>query len=119
MLSRNVKLVFSTNALMLSSGVVTSLLSAWALGPDGRGDLMIVLMWPGIFAMVAEIGLPTAYRFWTAQEPERISALFSNAVLLTLLLGLGMLALAWTVIPILIGHRSPEVLRLAQIYALV
>jgi hypothetical protein len=44
MLQRNIKLVFSTNALMLSSGVVTSLLSAWALGPTGRGDLMVVLM---------------------------------------------------------------------------
>lgn len=119
MLKRNIKLVFSTNALMLSSGVITSLLSAWALGPDGRGDLMIVLMWPGIFSMVAEIGLPMAYRYWTAKEPERISALFSNAVLLTLLLGLGMLLVAWFVIPTLIGHRSSEVLVLAQIYALV
>jgi O-antigen/teichoic acid export membrane protein len=116
MLTRNIKLVFSTNALMLSSGVVTSLLSAWALGPSGRGDLMVVLMWPGIFAMIAEIGLPASYRFWTAKEPERVSALFSNAVLLTFVLGLGMLCLAWTVIPVLIGH---EVLRLAQIYALV
>ncbi|PYS68254.1 MAG: hypothetical protein DMF69_20765, partial [Acidobacteria bacterium] len=119
MLTRNIKLVFSTNALILSSSVVTSLLSAWALGPGGRGDLMIVLMWPGIFALVAEIGLPTAYRFWTAKEPERISALFSNAVLLTLLLGLGMFGLAWFGIPILIGHRSSEVILLAQIYAVV
>jgi len=119
MLTRNIKLVFSTNALILSSSVVTSLLSAWSLGPGGRGDLMIVLMWPGIFALIAEVGLPTAYRFWTAKEPERISALFSNAVLITLVLGLGMLALAWFAIPILIGHRSPEVVLLAQIYAVV
>ncbi len=119
MLTRNIKLVFSTNALMLSSGVVTSLLSAWALGPGGRGDLMVILMWPGIFAMIAEIGLPTAYRFYTAKEPERVSALFSNAVLLTFLLGIGMFGFAWFVIPILIGHRSPEVVRLAQIYAVV
>lgn len=119
MLKRNIKLVFSTNALMFSSGVVTSLLSAWALGPAGRGDLMIVLMWPGIFAMVAEIGLPTAYKFWAAKEPERISALFSNAVLMTLVLGFLMLGFAWLVIPLLIGHRSLEVLRLAQIYALI
>src|ERR1700752_1459502 len=106
MLKRNIKLVFSTNALMLLSGVVTSLLSAWALGPDGRGDLMVVLMWPGIFAMVAEFGLPTAYRFWTAKEPERVSALYSNAILMTLIVGTASLALAWVVIPALVGHRS-------------
>ena len=119
MLKRNIKLVFSTNALMLSSGVVTSLLSAWALGPSGRGDLMVVLMWPAIFSMVAQIGLPQAYRFWIAKKPECISALFSNAVILTLLAGLITLGLSELIIPYLIGERSPEVLRLARIYLLV
>jgi O-antigen/teichoic acid export membrane protein len=119
MLKRNIQLVFSTNALMLSSGVVTSLLSAWALGPTGRGDLMVVLMWPAIFSMVAQIGLPQAYRFWGARRPEYVSALFSNAVIFTVVMGLLMLALAELVIPHLIGERSPEVLRLARIYLLV
>jgi O-antigen/teichoic acid export membrane protein len=119
MLKRNIKLVFSTNALMLSSGVVTSLLSAWALGPTGRGDLMVVLMWPAIFSMVAQIGLPQSYRFWIARRPECVSALFSNAVVFTLIMGLLTLALAELIIPHLIGDRSPEVLRLTRIYLLV
>jgi O-antigen/teichoic acid export membrane protein len=119
MLKRNIKMVFSTNALMLCSGVVTSLLSAWALGPEGRGDLMVVLMWPGIFAMISEFGLPTAYRFWTAKSLDNVSPLFTCAVVLTLMVGLLMWGLAWIVIPMMIGHRSPEVLYLAQIYAIV
>lgn len=119
MLKRNIKLVFSTNALMLSSGVVTSLLTAWALGPAGRGDLIIVLTWPAIFSMVAQIGLPSAYRFWTAKRPECVSALFSNAVIFTFVMGLITLGVAELLIPHLIGHRSPEVARLARIYLLV
>jgi O-antigen/teichoic acid export membrane protein len=119
MLKRNIKLVFSTNALMLGSGVVTSLLSAWALGPIGRGDLMVVLMWPAIFSMVAQIGLPQAYRFWVAKRPDYVSALFSNAVIFTLVVGLLTLGLAELLVPHLIGVRSPEVLRLTQIYLLV
>src|SRR6185503_7590117 len=119
MLKRNIKLVFSTNALMLCSGVVTSLMGAWALGPAGRGDLIVVLMWPGIFVLLAQLGLPMAYRFWAAKQPESISALFSNALIIALVIGFGALGLAWIVIPHLIGHRSPEVVRLAQIYALM
>jgi O-antigen/teichoic acid export membrane protein len=119
MLQRNIKLVFSTNALMLSSGVVTSLLGAWALGPAGRGNLIIVLTWPAIFSMVAQIGLPSAYRFWTAKRPECISALFSNAVIFTLVMGLLILGVAELIIPHLIGQRSAEVERLARIYLLV
>jgi len=119
MLKRNIKLVFSTNALMLCSGVVTSLMGAWALGPAGRGDLIVVLMWPGIFVLLAQFGLPMAYRFWAAKQPESISALFSNALIIALLVGFTALGAAWIVIPHLIGHRSPEVVRLAQIYALM
>ena len=119
MLKRNIKLVFSTNVLMLCCGVVTSLLSAWALGPEGRGNLMVVLMWPAIFSMATEIGLPQAYRFWTAKRPECVSALFSNAVIFTLIVGFVTLGLAELLIPYLIGERSPEVLRLARIYLLV
>ncbi len=119
MLKRNIQLVFSTNALMLSSGVVTSLLSAWALGPTGRGDLMVVLMWPAIFSMVAQLGLPQAYRFWTARRPDFVSALFSNAVIFTVVMGLVTLVVAQLMIPHLIGERSPEVLRLARIYMLM
>ena len=119
MLSRNIKLVFSTNFLMLSSGVVTSLLSAWALGAEGRGDLMVVLMWPAIFSMTAQLGLPAAYRFWTARRPECVSGLFSNAVIFTLIVGLITLGLAELTIAFLIGHRSPQVLELARVYLLV
>lgn len=119
MLKHNIKLVFSTNALMLCSGVVTSLLSARALGPAGRGDLMVVLMWPAIFSMVAQIGLPQAYRFWIAKRPECVSALFANGVIFTMVMGLITLGLAELIIPHLIGERSPEVLRLTRIYLLV
>jgi O-antigen/teichoic acid export membrane protein len=119
MLKRNIKLVFSTNVGMLGCGVVTSLLSAWALGPAGRGNLMVVLMWPGIFSMAAEFGLPQAYRFWTAKRPECVSALFSNAVIFTLIIGLVTLGVAEILIPHLIGQRSPEVLKLARIYLMI
>jgi O-antigen/teichoic acid export membrane protein len=103
---------------MLSCGVVTGLLSAWALGPAGRGNLMVVLMWPGIFSLAATIGLPQSYRFWTAKEPSCVSPLFSNAVIFTLVVGLITLGLAELLIPHLIGTRSPEVLHLARIYLL-
>ena len=118
MLKRNIKLVFSTNALMMCSGVVTSLLSSWALGPEGRGDLMIVTAWPSVFIMVMAIGLPQSYRFWTAKRPDAISHLFSNALIFSLVIGLLALGLGELVIPQMVGERSPEVMRLVRVFAL-
>lgn len=111
-------MVFSTNVLILVCGVLTSLLSAWALGPAGRGDLLIVMLWPPVCALLATFGLTQAHRYWVAKDPECVSMLFSNAVLFSLVVGLGALALAELIIPHLVGQRSPEVMRLVRIYLL-
>jgi O-antigen/teichoic acid export membrane protein len=118
MFIRNIKMVFSTNALILVCGVLTSLLSAWALGPAGRGDLLIVMLWPPVCALLATFGLMQAHRYWAAKDPSCVSMLFSNALLFSLVVGLGALALAEIIIPHLVGHRSPEVMHLVRIYLL-
>jgi len=118
MFIRNIKMVFSTNVLILVCGVLTSLLSAWALGPAGRGDLLIVMLWPPVCALLATFGLTQAHRYWAAKDPECVSMLFSNAVLFSLVVGLGALAVAEVIIPHLVGQRSPEVMRLVRIYLL-
>jgi len=116
MIVRNVKLVFVANALILFCGVVTSLLSAWALGPAGRGDLLVVTLWPPVCALLVTFGLDQAHRYWMAKDPDCASTLFSNAILFALTVGPITVALSELVIPHLVGERSPEVMRLVRIY---
>jgi O-antigen/teichoic acid export membrane protein len=66
--------------------------------------------------MLAAFGLPTAYRYWMAREPQRVSKLFSNAVIYTVVVGLVSLALADRIVPHLVGERSPQVMTLLRIY---
>jgi O-antigen/teichoic acid export membrane protein len=118
MIARNIKLVFSANALGLLCGVFTSLLSAWALGPSGRGDLLVVMLWPPVCAMLVTFGLTQAHRYWVAKDPDCVSMLFSNAILFALIVGVAALAVAEVIVPHLVGQRSPEVMRLVRIYLL-
>src|SRR2546426_2752373 len=118
MVARNIKLVFSANALSLLCGVFTSLLSAWALGPAGRGDLLVVMLWPPVCAMLVTLGLTQAHRYWVAKEPDCVSMLFSNAILFSIVAGLATLALAEVIIPHLVGQRSPAVMHLVRLYLL-
>jgi O-antigen/teichoic acid export membrane protein len=96
--------------------VISSLLGARALGPAGRGDLLVIVLWPPVVAMLAGLGLPTAYRYWMAREPQRVSYLFSNAVLYTLAVGIVSVVLADLIVPHLVGQRSPQVMLLLRIY---
>ncbi|MBC8030236.1 MAG: flippase [Pyrinomonadaceae bacterium] len=118
MIARNIKLVFSANALILLCGVITSLLSAWALGPAGRGDLLVVMLWPPVCALLVTFGLTQAHRYWVAKDPTSVSLLFSNSILFTVIVGFSTLAVAELVIPHLVGNRSPETMRLVRLYLL-
>ena len=117
-MTRNVRLVFLTNALLLLFSVITSLLSAWALKPEGRGDLAIITMWMFVFSLVGTLGLPNAHRFWTARESAWQSEIFSNTIVYTLIAGLITGAVAWVVIPLLTAGRSPEIIRFTQLFSL-
>ena len=116
MIARSAKLIFITDSTILLSTMISSLVGARALGPAGRGDLLVVVLWPPVIAMLAGLGLPTAYRYWMAKEPERVSRLFSNAVIYTLVIGVISIAVADLIVPQLVGNRSPQVITLLRIY---
>ena len=116
MIARNARLILIADITILLSNVVSSLIGARALGPAGRGDLLVIVLWPPVVAMLAGLGLPTAYRYWMAREPERVSFLFSNAVLYTLAVGVVSIALADLIVPHLVGQRSPQVMMLLRVY---
>lgn len=116
MIGRNARLILITDVAILLSTVVSSLLGARALGPAGRGDLLVVVLWPPVVAMLAGLGLPSAYRYWMAKEPEKVSQLFSNAVIYTAVVGIISVALADLIVPHLVGDRNPQVRTLLRIY---
>jgi len=115
---RSTKLILLAEGISVLSTVFSSLIGARVLGPAGRGDLLIVVLWPPVIAMVAGLGLPIAHRYLIAKDPERASKLFSNAVIYAVIVGLASVFIADLIIPHLVGHRSPEVMTLLRIYQL-
>lgn len=116
MIVRNTRLILGAEALSVLSTVFSSLIGARALGPAGRGDLLIVVLWPPVIAMVAGLGLPTAYRYWIAKDHSRVSNLFSNAIIYTAIVGVISIFIADMTIPHLVGQRSHEVMTLLRVY---
>src|ERR1035437_6649231 len=115
-MKKNFTIIFFANFFALLSGVVTSLLTAWALGPEGRGDLAVVVLYPNVVALAVCLGMPQAMRFYSASEPESVSSLFSNAVLFALAAGVIAYGVAELIVPSLVGVRSDAVMWLVKIY---
>ena len=115
-MKKNLTVIFFANAFALLSGVATSLLTAWALGAEGRGDLAVIVLFPNIVALVVGLGMPQGTRYFVAREPGRIPSLFSNAVFFAVFIGLLALAGAEFVVPSLVGERSELVMWLVRAY---
>jgi len=115
-IARNARLILITDVSIVLLTVISSLVGARALGPAGRGDLLVVMLWPPVVAMLAGLGLPSSYRYWMAKAPEKASALFTNAVIYTAVVGVMSVALANLLVPHLVGDRSPHVQTLLRIY---
>ena len=115
-MKKNISIIFLANFFTLLSGVITSLLTAWALGPEGRGELAVIVLYPNVVALIVGLGLPQANRFCLAREPEEISPLFSNAVIFAVAMGILAYGSAELVVPSLVGVRSEAVMWLVKIY---
>lgn len=116
MIFRNARLIFFTDIAITLFSVVTSLVGARALGPAGRGDLLLITLWPIVIAMLIEIGLPNAYRYWMAKDPTRVSALFANAIIYTAVMAVVSFIVGEFAIPGLIGQRDAHVMLLVRVY---
>ncbi len=96
----------SANLTAALMGIVTGVVSARALGPDGRGELAVMILWPSLIATVVDLGISEAITLRTAKAPDAAFAHF----------GVGIwIALAGSVIGVLTGYAAtPYLLRADQ-----
>ena len=64
-----------TNLLIMGSNAIGGIASARALGPDGRGQLTVVMLWSALINVVGILGLPSACTYYAARWPGRREAL--------------------------------------------
>ncbi len=117
-MKRSVQLVFSTNVVFLGLSVITSLLGAWALGAEGRGELAVITMWLFVFSLLGTLGLPYAHRYWTAKEPAWHSQIFTNTLVFSATASLLVLAAGWFAIPYILAEQDAELIRLTRLFLL-
>jgi O-antigen/teichoic acid export membrane protein len=77
----------ATKVLVLGLNAATSIVVARALKPAGRGEMSAIIMWPGFFAAMLTLGLPSSLTFNLKRHSERAPETIAAASILTLLIG--------------------------------
>ena len=113
---------FSTvvsNGVILLLGVVSGVLAARLLGPEARGELAIVILWPSAVVYVfGSLGLHDAATFFAARHPERLNAVFTALQILGAAQVVFFGALGYFLLPLVLAGQRPEVIALARLFLL-
>jgi O-antigen/teichoic acid export membrane protein len=97
-------------------GLITGILVARLLGPEGRGEVAAVIAWASVITYLGDLGLPIAYTYAAAREPARRRQLLGNALVATpvqwLLLGVG----GMLVLQVALARHGQSVVHIATLY---
>lgn len=107
---------FGTNVALLAIGIVTGVVAARALGPDGRGEFAAILFWGNFVAQLGALGLPSAVTVEAARHGAH-QRLLATILLLSALYSL--LAVSLFGIAVAVGATAPSPVLVAFIAAYV
>jgi O-antigen/teichoic acid export membrane protein len=103
----------ATNIAIQGLGVVTGLIVARSLGPQGRGEVALVMLWPMLLASLGALGVPQAVTSFVAQHPNRASAALGAGLSLAGLQSVVCLAIGVFGLPLLLAHEHALIVTLS------
>ena len=99
--------------------LISGVLVARLLQPDGRGVFAAVQLWPVIFAALAWLGANYSLAVRVAKEPKDILPLARLAVALAILSSGVFIAVAWVILPWLLPPHQESILQMSRLYLII
>ena len=106
---KDISVSFVTTALIQGLNILTGLLAARLLLPEGRGELAAIMLWPGLIAELGNLGLYDAMLYRAATRAANPRDLFAAVAALLGLLTIVLAAIGLVVIPIALAGYGSDV----------
>ncbi|MGE0271052.1 MAG: oligosaccharide flippase family protein [Alphaproteobacteria bacterium] len=102
--------------LNMLCNLATGVVAARMLGPDGRGELAVVILWPQLVSAVGVALVTDAVIHASAGKSVPFPRIFASAVTCALLLSVPLIAVGLAIESFVYGHYRPEIAELGRIY---
>ena len=100
---------------ILGINVLTGIITARVLGPEGRGEQAALILWPEFLANSVTLGIPSALVYNLRRYPAARNKFFSAAIIICTLLGVISAAVGILLLPQWLSKYPPEMIRIAQL----
>ena len=118
LISNTIKtMAFSVGILLVN--VLTGVITARLLGPEGRGVQMAIILWPQFFSFTTTLGLHAALLYHIKKSPEEEGALYYSSLLMTIGTSLAGIVIGLLVIPWRLSDHSGEIILASLWFMLV
>jgi O-antigen/teichoic acid export membrane protein len=107
---------FLTNLTIQVCNVITGVLTARILLPDGRGELTAIILWPTILGGLGILGTNWALTREAAAHPEKEADLARAAVVLGVVQAALFMVLGYFLVPHLLPADKQHLINLAHMY---
>jgi O-antigen/teichoic acid export membrane protein len=113
---RDFVLTVFTQAGVFVLGIASSVLAARLLGPQGRGELAAVVLWPTLLTFMFSMGNTQSIAFHAGRRIFDISEVWTAAVVMGVVLSAFTVIAGLWIIPFALKQYSPEVRHLSQLF---
>lgn len=103
-----------TNGFVLCVNVLTGVVAARYLGPQGRGEFAAITLWPQLLGYAFAFALPSALLYNAKRDPQNRRAIAGMAIILSAMGGVLAVALGESLMPLLLRHANADTLRYAR-----
>ena len=107
------------NGLIQGINVLCGIITARSLGPNGRGELAAIIMWPQFLAFALTLGIPVASVYQIRRAPDNEGQVAITALGASIVMGIVAAGVGWFVIPFSLHVYSAEVVHWAQLSVLL
>jgi antigen flippase len=118
-LARESLITYIFTVLTLTANLVTGVLVARLLGPDGRGEITAIANAASWLTLFFLLGSREAIAFHQARHPEQGGKLFSTWLLIMVPMALIAIVVSELLLPILFSAQTEEAKRLGALYLLL
>ncbi len=108
----------ATSAIILGLNALTGILIARTLGPQGRGELTAILLWPTLLASMGFLGLAEATTFHVSRATATLGRLAGTSLAISVVQSVVLAGIGAVVIPHALSRYDGDVVQTAYLFLL-